>query len=429
MGRITPRQRGVLGVTAAATLLLALLSFASPAAAVDAIDCATSTVFVGQTQAGVNQPTTLYSLDISQGGASFTALGSSTPRYNALAYNAADSHLYAISFDKRLLQVGPDGSTDILGAVSGLPADTAIQFNEGTFADDGTYYVAAAQLARPRMLYRVDIATRTATQITLAPAISATGGDMTYLDGYLWSTNTNGQFVRTDPATGTVSTFPNTLFSGVFGSNWAFGNGNLGILDNLTGNTYEVQITSPGGANPTFTVASSRTGPAAANTDGTSCISPPADLSVDKTGPDTVAPGGLITWTVTVTNEGTTPSSGHAVIDDIPADVTDVASPDEGCTVTGNRVECGSSILQPGESVSYTITGTAPTGAGTIIDNIVEVNGFEEDSNPDNDTDDHQTEVVDTGIPLVASLPAGLLALGIVAAGVLVLRRRASATT
>jgi uncharacterized repeat protein (TIGR01451 family) len=150
----------------------------------------------------------------------------------------------------------------------------------------------------------------------------------------------------------------------------------------------------------------------------------PADLAVEKTGPVTVAPQGEITWTITVTNVGTTPSTGHTIIDEIPSGVTDVASPDEGCTVNSIHVQCGSSPLEPGESVSYTIIGTAPTEAGTIVDNRVEVVGFEEDVNPDNDVDDHQTEVVDNGIPLVASVPAGLLGLALAAGGVLLLHRR-----
>jgi uncharacterized repeat protein (TIGR01451 family) len=150
----------------------------------------------------------------------------------------------------------------------------------------------------------------------------------------------------------------------------------------------------------------------------------PADLAVEKTGPTTVAPEGLITWTITVTNVGTTPSTGHTVIDDIPTGVTDVASPDEGCTVNSIHVQCGTSPLDPGDSVSYTITGTAPTGAGTIVDNRVEVIGFEEDDNPDNDVDDHQTEVVDNGIPLVASVPAGLIGLLLAGGGALLVQRR-----
>jgi uncharacterized repeat protein (TIGR01451 family) len=155
----------------------------------------------------------------------------------------------------------------------------------------------------------------------------------------------------------------------------------------------------------------------------------PADLAVEKTGPTTVAPEGQISWTITVTNVGTTPSTGHTVIDAIPSGVTDVASPDSGCTVNSIHVQCGSSPLDPGESVSYTITGTAPVGAGTIVDNRVEVIGAEEDDNADNDVDEHQTEVVEDGIPLVASVPAGLIGFALTAGGALLLYRRRHTTT
>ncbi|PSJ23857.1 hypothetical protein B7P34_36510, partial [Streptosporangium nondiastaticum] len=53
-------------------------------------------------------------------------------------------------------------------------------------------------------------------------------------------------------------------------------------------------------------------------------LTAPADLKVTKTGPATAAPGGSISYTVTVQNVGPNPLSGASFSDTVPAAITGV---------------------------------------------------------------------------------------------------------
>jgi uncharacterized repeat protein (TIGR01451 family) len=406
------------------------LSVATPAAAQSAgepFDCSQSTIFVAQGTS--TDPMQLYRLVYGAGSTSFELVGPAVDQhYNAVSYNEADGFLYAVGVRgttiRHLLRIDATGAVTDLGLVSGLPTGSdASRLNDGAFGDDGYLYVGEIQ--ESDRLYRVDIDTLEVTVVMLSQPVQIS--DSAFVDGYLWGlqTATSETFVRIDPATGATTTFPNALIptGASYGAAWTYGNGNVGFSNNATGQVYEISITNPSSASPSFQVVSNVSGPASTGNDGASCVSQPLDLGVDKTGPDTVEPGGAITWTVTVTNNGPGTSSGHSVTDIVTEGVTDVASPDEACSVAESTVQCVSGALAPGASVSYTITGTAPLEPGTLVNDATVV-GFEEDTNPDNDTDDHETEVTDVQIPLVASWPAGAAGLLLVAGGVGVLTHR-----
>ena len=101
------------------------------------------------------------------------------------------------------------------------------------------------------------------------------------------------------------------------------------------------------------------------NNDGAACIGQPTDLSIVKTGPTSVAPGGTITWQITVTNNGPADSSGFTVSDAVPAAVTGVASSTPGCIVSGHNLVCSEGVLPVGGSFVITLTGRAPKTEGT----------------------------------------------------------------
>jgi uncharacterized repeat protein (TIGR01451 family) len=407
------------------------LSMATPAAAQSAgepFDCSQSTIFVAQGTA--TDRTQLYRLVYGAGSTSFELVGPSVVHlYNAMSFNEDDGFLYAIgeggTVDRHLLRIDATGAVTDLGLVPGLPTGSADSvLNDAAFGEDGYLYVSEVQ--ETDRLYRVDIDTLATTVITLDQPRYVS--DSAFIDGYLWgleAPQSAGNFVRIDPVTGATTTFPNSIIptGATYGAAWTYGNGNVGFSNNTTGGVYEVAITNPASASPTFTLVSSVSGPGSSRNDGASCVSQPLDLGVEKTGPDTVEPGGAITWTVTVTNNGPGTSSGHSVTDIVTEGVTDVASPDEACTVAASTVQCVSGALAPSASVSYTITGTAPLEPGTLVNDATVV-GFEEDTNPDNDTDDHETEVSDVQIPLVASWPAGAAGLLLVAGGVGVIAHR-----
>ena len=174
------------------------------------------------------------------------------------------------------------------------------------------------------------------------------------------------------PSTATVG---DLLRSRSFGAAWTLTNGSATFSDNATGAVYQFAITNPAGASPTFDVIANYQGPGGVlSNDGATCLGEPTTLTITKAGPPVVAPGGTITWTVVVTNSGTTTSSGFAFSDTVPAAITNVASPTPGCSVAGNTVSCAGGQLAAGDSVPITITGTAPasgcvTNTATVLGN------------------------------------------------------------
>lgn len=102
-----------------------------------------------------------------------------------------------------------------------------------------------------------------------------------------------------------------------------------------------------------------------------------ADLELHKTGPATAEVGGLITYTVTVENNGNAATSDAVVVTDaVDSDLSGVTASfslnggaDQACDVVGNDVSCDLGILEPGDSAEITISGTAPTDICPLIEN------------------------------------------------------------
>jgi uncharacterized repeat protein (TIGR01451 family)/MYXO-CTERM domain-containing protein len=139
---------------------------------------------------------------------------------------------------------------------------------------------------------------------------------------------------------------------------------------------------------------------AGSSNDGAACpATGNADLAIAKTGPATVGEGGTTSWTLTITNNGPTTSSGFVVTDDVPSGVTAVASTTAGCVVTGNAVVCSEGVLANGAHFVVTITGNAPSAQGTVT-NAATVSGNENDPNLSNNTSSSSTSVCATTCPV-----------------------------
>ncbi|MBV1852869.1 DUF11 domain-containing protein [Catellatospora tritici] len=115
-----------------------------------------------------------------------------------------------------------------------------------------------------------------------------------------------------------------------------------------------------------------------------------ADLSLDKTGPETALGSSELTYEITVTNNG--PSTAHDVVvrDTLPAGVSFVSvTPSKGsCTngqPPGRDLVCGLGNLANGESVLIKVVGRLDADAvtGTILFNEAVVSSATAD--PDND--------------------------------------------
>jgi uncharacterized repeat protein (TIGR01451 family) len=124
----------------------------------------------------------------------------------------------------------------------------------------------------------------------------------------------------------------------------------------------------------------------------------PTDMSITKTdSPDPVAPGGTLTYHMTVTNNGmpTMPAttSGVTLTDVLPAGVTFVsATPSSGTCSGTSTVTCKLGIFPSGATATVDIVVTAPNAAGTLT-NTATVAAATTDPNLSNNTATQMTTV------------------------------------
>ena len=377
-------------------------------------------VFVSQ-----GSPTGLYEAIQEPGtnSAGFFPVGPvQTITYNALGFNPSDMYIYAInSTTNRLIQIDSTGATTGLGAartVTNLPALSGSNtYNAGSIGNcspANILWVAPSQSSST--IYGIDV---TAAQPTAVPLHLTAGNigttslpntaDFVCMDGFLWGVYGGGGPLATSPGNGiyrvNISTGQMDWFSlaGIvstdwgnsFGAQWLYGNGNLGISNNVTGSIHQIQIDNPGAVNPTFTEVAVLAGPASSTNDGASYQGLPVDLSLTKTSqteyngidPTEYAPGANIAYTLTVTNESSVQSSGFYVTDTLDPQLTNISFDSSDCYLSDvNIAVCVSGTLNPGVSKSFTITATTPLGINTSVTNTATVTGYEADPDPDNNT-------------------------------------------
>ena len=381
--RRRPRVAAALALTA--SLVLSLSGVASPASAAPfAPDY--PTMYIAQ-----GNPSQFSVAEQVNGQVEFQHVGAvASVFYNAMGYREADNYIYAMEgvgtpTARNLLRVHTDGTFERLGVPTGITV-TANSFTSGTFMGD-TLYVLATAAAENKTLYALDVDAVSSTPITLSQSVTAP--DLVESNGYLWGIENAGNVSRIDVATGQVTSYPRPagIPSGSYGSAWVYGNGNLAFSNNASGTIYQVSVAGPTGP---LALVSSVPGPPNSNNDGTSSPASPVELSLAKTvvtskGTTTTAPGETVTYTLTVTNNSESNSSGFVVTDEVPTALTNIASTD--CTVSGQSVQCVGGKLPKGTSTQFTFTATVPTGAaGGTITNTALVNGNELDPAGANNT-------------------------------------------
>jgi uncharacterized repeat protein (TIGR01451 family)/fimbrial isopeptide formation D2 family protein len=120
------------------------------------------------------------------------------------------------------------------------------------------------------------------------------------------------------------------------------------------------------------------------------CTTPAADLELEKSAPAEVDPGGQVTWTLTVTNNGPQGSSGATVTDTLPNDITNIQAP-QGCLVQAQAITCDVDPLDADESVDIQITGTAPNTPEDCFSNDASV-GIDSNAPDEADPDPSNNE-------------------------------------
>ncbi|MEB3828888.1 DUF4347 domain-containing protein, partial [Phormidium sp. CCY1219] len=134
-------------------------------------------------------------------------------------------------------------------------------------------------------------------------------------------------------------------------------------------------------------------------------VEPPtkqADVLATKKAPLTVLPNGEITYTIEVTNNGPDPAENVIIFDPLPTDFNWISASDGGTYNPQTGIVSWPSIplLENGESIAYTITGTAPPTAGTLTNAILATaTTFDPDKSNNNGTDTNAIATVLVNTP------------------------------
>src|SRR5687768_7948103 len=98
------------------------------------------------------------------------------------------------------------------------------------------------------------------------------------------------------------------------------------------------------------------------------------DLTIHKTGPTTIPVNTPMTYTLTVNNIGTLPTSDVTVVDTVPAGLTSITAAGTSlftCAVNGQTVTCTGGLINQGSNGTITVNATSPALPGTITNNAV----------------------------------------------------------
>jgi uncharacterized repeat protein (TIGR01451 family) len=192
----------------------------------------------------------------------------------------------------------------------------------------------------------------------------------------------------------------------------ASGSGNIGDTVNLPAGgsvTYTASCTvsasATGTLSNTATVAAPAgvTDPTPGNDSATDAdtIAASADLAVTKVDtPDPVLPGGNITYTITVTNNGPSTAASVSLSDTLPAGTTFVSLPSVAgwsCT-TGATVSCSNPSFAVGSAVFTLTVAVDPSVVdGTVLTNTATVSSATAEANPGDESGTATTTVSSSG--------------------------------
>jgi len=364
----------------------------------------------------LSQGTTLYRVNTASNPFTYPAVGTYTGNINSIAINPVDGLMYGtVDGSNTIVRINASGTFTLLGAVPGLPNNTTI--NAGEFDPAGNYYVK--QAGSNTTLYRVNIATMSATALTLSQAVNVSDFAYRIADGRLYSasSDTDGRLLSID-----LSTIPATVtFIGTnstvspFGAMFASSTGEVyGSLN--TGGFYQFNL-----INGQRTLISSS--PASNSNDGAHCVTAPIAFSADlytttTDGVSTYAPGTSVTYTVVVGNNGPFGVQGAAVSVPVPAGIpaanityTAVGAGGATSAVTGTQNGAINDLanLPLNGTVTYTITVNIPVTYTGNLTNTVAV------TSPANSTDPNTANntATDTNVQSVCYNPVTNTAAGI----------------
>ncbi len=159
------------------------------------------------------------------------------------------------------------------------------------------------------------------------------------------------------------------------------------LPDTLINNTASVSSASdPNNANDTSTA--------------TTTVATQADVQVVKTAPAAVAPGGALTYTITVTNAGPSDAADVALEDTLPAGVTfvsqsQVSGPTFNLSNTTGSIDNTINPLPAGSTAVFSVVTSvgANVAGGTVLSNTATVSASTDDPTGANNSSTANTEV------------------------------------
>lgn len=278
--------------------------------------------------------TTLSEVDTSSIPFTLDNLGTGSTPYNAIGFRPDDRFIYGLQIgSNRLVRVHSDGSTQIMGAVSGLPSTFPSppqdnSYNAGEIGTDGFLYVKTQ--SDVSVIYRINLSNPSAPTATRINLIGGTvsGADFAWINNRLYTVNQNGRVAWIDPATGQVTTLP--YVNGTLGNVGALFGTPTALYGsrNNPGGFYQFDLTTGQGTRLSGS-------PVVGSNDGAHCASAQiilnADVGVSKTntpeqGPNDLAndvylPGTNIAYHMLVSNRGPVGVAGLKVMDVLPPDI------------------------------------------------------------------------------------------------------------
>ncbi|WP_329023528.1 DUF11 domain-containing protein [Streptomyces sp. NBC_00690] len=170
------------------------------------------------------------------------------------------------------------------------------------------------------------------------------------------------------------------------------------------GADFDIALTGRAAGNATTTIVNTATvdgqdlDPDLSNNEDTTTteVARSVDLSVERSGPATVVAGGVVEYSITVTNHGPSDATGWSLVDPIPVGLADAATTTAGCTIIGTTLTCTGGPLADGADFDIALTGRAAPDATTIA-HTATVDGDNVDPHPENDEDSTTTTVVGSG--------------------------------